>query len=599
MSAPTAPERTHQPLWIGALGLVALPFMLRAVGLTLDTATVVVILALAALGLNVLVGYTGLTSFGHSAWFGIGGYAAALSQKHWLAGQVVLPFLFSIVCTALLATVVGFLILRRRGVYFSLLTLALAALTFAIAFRWTAFTGGEGGLGGIERYQLGPLDLDDHRVFYVITALMALAVLYALWRVVRSPFGHVLVAIRENEQRASFQGYDTNTYKLAAFVLSAVVTGLAGALLVFHHRLAAADSTSVVFSGELLAMVVIGGMRSFLGPALGALFFILFRELFSIWTDNWLLWFGLIFVGFILFSPTGLTGVVAQIRRRLRPAAETGAAMDNRKIHAGMALPDFLRPDGSSGAVLEIKNIDKRFGGIRAVNSVSLTVLAGQVHALIGPNGAGKTTLVNVLTGFQPPTSGGVMLDGVATSAMSAHQVRRRGVARTFQSGRLFRDLSVLDNLAVTAVGLGLGRREAAAKAAAMLEWIGIGALAEHGAGALPYTDERRVAIGRALMQKPAYLLLDEPAAGMSRGEAADLASLIRRIVTEFDCGVLLIEHNIGLVLDVCDHIEVLDSGEIIEAGAPSLIRSSEAVRHAYMGTQVDVEVADVEEAIL
>jgi branched-chain amino acid transport system ATP-binding protein len=163
----------------------------------------------------------------------------------------------------------------------------------------------------------------------------------------------------------------------------------------------------------------------------------------------------------------------------------------------------------------------------------------------------------------------------------------------------LFRDLSVLDNLAVTAVGLGLGRREASVKAAAMLEWIGIGALAEHGAGALPYTDERRVAIGRALMQKPNYLLLDEPAAGMSRAEAADLASLIRRIVTELDCGVLLIEHNIGLVLDVCDHIEVLDSGEIIEAGAPHLIRSSEVVRHAYMGTQVEVDVAVAEEAIL
>jgi branched-chain amino acid transport system ATP-binding protein len=163
----------------------------------------------------------------------------------------------------------------------------------------------------------------------------------------------------------------------------------------------------------------------------------------------------------------------------------------------------------------------------------------------------------------------------------------------------LFRDLSVLDNLAVTAVGLGLGRREAAAKAALMLDWIGIGALAEHGAGALPYTDERRVAIGRALMQKPAYLLLDEPAAGMSRAEAAELASLIRRIVAELECGVLLIEHNIGLVLEVCDHIEVLDSGEIIEAGAPIQIRASEAVRHAYMGTQVEVDVAVVQEASL
>jgi branched-chain amino acid transport system ATP-binding protein len=248
---------------------------------------------------------------------------------------------------------------------------------------------------------------------------------------------------------------------------------------------------------------------------------------------------------------------------------------------------------------LRAEQVSVAFDGLRALSEVTLEIPPARVTGLIGPNGAGKTTLVNVLTGFQPPTGGRVMLDGTATSAMSAHQVRRRGVARTFQSGRLFRDLSVLDNLAVTAVGLGLGRREAATKATAMLEWIGIGALAEHGAGALPYTDERRVAIGRALMQKPSYLLLDEPAAGMSHSEAADLASLIRRIVTELGCGVLLIEHNIGLVLEVCDHIEVLDSGEIIESGAPSLIRSSEAVRHAYMGTQAEVDAADAVEAIL
>jgi branched-chain amino acid transport system ATP-binding protein len=248
---------------------------------------------------------------------------------------------------------------------------------------------------------------------------------------------------------------------------------------------------------------------------------------------------------------------------------------------------------------LRAEQVSVAFDGLRALSNVTLDIPPARVTGLIGPNGAGKTTLVNVLTGFQPLTSGRVWLDGVATDALSAHQVRRHGVARTFQSGRLFRDLSVLDNLAVTAIGLKLGRREAAAKAAAMLEWIGIGALGELGAGALPYTDERRVAIGRALMQKPAYLLLDEPAAGMSQAEAADLALLIRRIVAELDCGVLLIEHNIGLVLDVCDHIEVLDSGEIIEAGAPAAIRASEAVRHAYMGTQVEVEGLSVQEAIL
>jgi branched-chain amino acid transport system ATP-binding protein len=270
----------QRPLWIGAAALVVLPILLRAIGLTLDTATVVVILAMAAMGLNVLVGTTGLVSFGHSAWFGIGGYAAALAHLHWFKGQIALPLLFSIAFTATLALVAGFLILRRRGVYFSLLTLALCALTFAIAFRWTALTGGEGGLGGIERGGLPAIDLNDHLTYYVVVAAVGFAVLFGLLRVMRSPFGHVLQAIRENEQRATFQGYDTDRYKLAAFVLSATVTGLAGALLVFLHRLAAAESTTVAFSGELLAMVVIGGMRSFLGPALGEIFFFFFREMF-------------------------------------------------------------------------------------------------------------------------------------------------------------------------------------------------------------------------------------------------------------------------------------------------------------------------------
>lgn len=232
------------------------------------------------------------------------------------------------------------------------------------------------------------------------------------------------------------------------------------------------------------------------------------------------------------------------------------------------------------------------FEGLKALSNVTLDVPRERVTGLIGPNGAGKTTLVNVLTGFQKPTTGSVVLDGESIVGVPAHRVRQKGIARTFQSGRLFADLSVLDNLEVTGVGLGLSRRDAAKKADEMLDWIGIAHLAERMAGGLPYTDERRVAIGRALMLEPSYLLLDEPAAGMSAEEASELAKLIRRIIAEVKCGVLLIEHNIGLVLNICDHIHVLDSGEIIEVGPPAVIRPSEKVRHAYMGTQADAEGA-------
>lgn len=239
---------------------------------------------------------------------------------------------------------------------------------------------------------------------------------------------------------------------------------------------------------------------------------------------------------------------------------------------------------------LSASNVSVAFEGLRALSHVTLDVAREKVTGLIGPNGAGKTTLVNVLTGFQKPTDGLVSLDGESIAGVPPHKVRQMGIARTFQSGRLFADLSVLDNLEVTGVGLGLSRRDAARRADQMLEWIGISHLAERMAGGLPYTDERRVAIGRALMLEPKYLLLDEPAAGMSAEEANDLASLIRRITAEVKCGILLIEHNIGLVLTVCDYIHVLDSGEVIEVGPPAAIKASERVRHAYMGTQSEAE---------
>ena len=244
----------------------------------------VVALAVAAMGLNLCVGYTGLVSFGHGTWFGIGAYAAGLIQLNWFRGDIWLPLLLSMIVVAAAAAFVGAVILRRRGVYFSLLTLALSALAYTTAFRWTELTGGEDGLGGLKRGSIGPFNLDNALNYYIVVSVISLGVLYLLLRLARSPFGHVLVAIRENQLRATFQGYPVERYKLAVFVISAVVTGLAGGLIGFQNYLVSAEAVSVPFSGELLAIVVIGGMRSMLGPALGALFFILFRELFSIWT---------------------------------------------------------------------------------------------------------------------------------------------------------------------------------------------------------------------------------------------------------------------------------------------------------------------------
>src|SRR5450756_1343280 len=570
----------YQPLLLAAISLVALPFVMHVLGLSVNTATMVVILAVATMGLNMCVGYTGLVSFGHSIWFGIGAYAAGLIQLHWFRDQIWLPLLLSMIFVAVLSTAVGILILRRRGVYFSLLTLALAALTYTVAFRWSEVTGGEDGLAGLKRGVLGPLSLDNALAYYVTVALICLGVLFGLLRLSRSPFGHVLVAIRENQLRATFQGYPVERYKLVVFVISAVVTGLAGALLAFQTYLVSAEAVSVPFSGELLAMVVIGGMRSMLGPALGALFFILFRELFSIWTQNWLLWFGLIFVGFVIYSPGGLVGIWGILSRRWRPAPEESAAMSKRRIYEGLPLPAFLMPEGLKGTVLEVDGVSKHFGGIRAVSNASLTIGAGEIHALIGPNGAGKTTLFNLVSGLFPPDSGTVRLNGREIQGVPSHRICHRGLARSFQITNLFRGLSIYENLRLSLQAQNPMRfnawraidsyPEVHAETVELIRFLGLEGIETIEGGELSYGGQRLVDLGIALGSKPQVLLLDEPLAGLAAAERERVSSLIKN--TAANIPVLIVEHDIDRVLGFSQAVTVMNQGEVLMTGAPDAV---------------------------
>jgi branched-chain amino acid transport system ATP-binding protein len=241
----------------------------------------------------------------------------------------------------------------------------------------------------------------------------------------------------------------------------------------------------------------------------------------------------------------------------------------------------------SDAAELRAENIVVRFSGLTAIANVSLNVQRREVFGLIGPNGAGKTTLVNCLTGFQTPTSGRALLGETDGTGWSASHFRKAGVARTFQGGRLFREMTILENLEVTAVGLGLNRRQAYRQAMAMLRWIGLADKAHLIAGSLPYTDERRVGIARAMVLPPAFVLLDEPAAGMSDAECDELMHLIAAIPKEFSCGVLLIEHNMRVIMGVCDRIHVLDTGRTIAEGTPHEIQRNTAVINAYFGEHV------------
>jgi ABC-type branched-subunit amino acid transport system ATPase component/ABC-type branched-subunit amino acid transport system permease subunit len=588
-----AARSKHWPLLFAAIALVALPFVMPVVGLTVNTASVVVILAIAATGLNLLAGYTGLTSFGHSTWFGIGAYAAALAQKNWFGNQIAIPILLSMVIVAALSVLAGILILRRRGVYFSLLTLALAALTYTAAFRWSAVTGGEDGLGGLSRGGFGPIDLDDARAYYVVVALIGLGVLYLFTRVIRSPFGHVLLAIRENQLRATFQGYPVERYKLAAFVISAVMTGLAGALLGFQNYLVSADATAVTFSGELLAMVVIGGMHQVLGPALGALFFILFRELVSIWTPNWLLWFGLAFVVFVIYSPSGLIGIWDKVRRRWRPPPEEAAAMSGRGPDERMQLPAFLRSEAGPATVLEVDAVSKHFGGIRAVSNASLKVVAGEIHALIGPNGAGKTTLFNLVSGLFPPDGGTVRLNGRDIHALAAYRICEQGIARSFQITNLFRNLSIYENLRLSVQARHPSRFNAwrdidsfpkvHVETAELIRFIGLEGIEEIEAGVLSHGGQRLLDLGIALGSKPQVLLLDEPLAGLAAVERERVSGLVKSVAANIP--VLIVEHDVDRVLGISHRVTVMNQSEVLMVGTPAQVRNDRRVQEVYTGT--------------
>jgi ABC-type branched-subunit amino acid transport system ATPase component/ABC-type branched-subunit amino acid transport system permease subunit len=585
----------HLNLAIVLAGLVLLPFALGAMGLTIGSATDVVLLAVAALALNVLVGYTGLISFGHGVWFGLGAYGVALAQRHLFEGQMLLPALAALALTAVAAVSLGFLILRRRGVYFSLLTLALTAVGFAVAYRWTDVTGGESGLGGVARGKAFGVDLNPDGTYYVVVAAVAFVVAYVLQRFVRSPIGTVLIALRENEERARFLGYSTTAYKLVCFSVSATVTALAGALFVFQHRFASADPMLPAFSGELLAMVIIGGMRSFLGPALGALFYVLFREFLSQWTPDWLLYFGLLFVGFIFFSPTGLVGVAGRLLEPFRRKRVEAAAMAGRAVAEPTALPSFLRPEdrGGSAPPLVVDGIAKSFGPVQAVRAVSFAVKDRALHALIGPNGAGKTTAFNLVSGLYRPDRGEVRLDGMRIDGLAPHAVCRRGLARSFQITNLFAGLTVEENLRL-GVQAGHASRlnpwvDAASIAsvneetAEIARFLGVKGMERAEAGTLSYGGQRLLDMGLALTSKPRVLLLDEPLAGLAAAERERVAGLVKQLSAALP--VLLVEHDIDRVFQLADAVTVMHNGDVLVDGGVEDARSDQRVQAIYIGS--------------
>jgi ABC-type branched-subunit amino acid transport system ATPase component/ABC-type branched-subunit amino acid transport system permease subunit len=584
-------------LTILAATLLVLPHVTVAIGLTDSIATEIAIFALVGLGFNLLLGYTGLVSFGHGAFFGLAAYTAALIQIHFLGNGFLVPIVLAVVFAAVLGLVIGFLVLRRRGVYFALLTLAFTAMFFSVVFRWTSLTGGESGLGGITRPDLFGIDLDHQLVFYYFVAAIVFVVAWSIWRLVHSPFGRVLVAIRENEQRARFVGYPVRRYKLVTFVISTTIVGLGGSLFAFLKYFVSADLVHVVFSGEILAMSIIGGMRDFLGPPLGALFFILFREILSEYTAGWQFYFGLLFMAFILFSPTGLIGLGARIVAPFRREHERLAAMAARvKPVPAQAVPAFLKADNpTSGGeiVLECIDASKRFGDFAAVAGVDLRVHNNKLQALIGPNGAGKTTLFNVLSGMYPPETGRLILRGQEVSSRSADRLARRGVARSFQITNLFPELTVHENLRLAIQAHHGGRfnlwrpvdsfARVHEETHLLIDFLGLKGLESVPVSSLSYGGQRLMEIGLALAAKPRVLLLDEPLAGLAPAERERIVGLIQGLSKHM--GVLVVEHDIDRVFAFAETITVMNNGTVLVEGSPETVRGHPEVQEVYLGS--------------
>ena len=316
--------------------------------------------------------------------------------------------------------VLGALILRRRGLYFSLLTLAFTQLFYEIAFQWTDVTGGENGLQGMSRP-----GLENEFAFHAFCSAVVVVALYLLWRVVHSPFGRVLQAIRENEQRARCLGYNTHRYKLVAFVLSATFMGLAGSLLTFLIQGVYADALNWQHAGDPVLMTVLGGMHHFLGPLWGAFTFILLRDQLSSFTEHWWLFFGAVMIAFILLSPEGLSGIFARLRGGPRWNL-TRTALPARSVVA-YANNDRQPAVKSDQLVLCVRMLCKQFGHLVVADSINLDLRQGEIHSLIGPNGAGKTTFFNMVIGLVPSDAGQILFKNRDVGPLSPNQrIRRR-----------------------------------------------------------------------------------------------------------------------------------------------------------------------------
>lgn len=603
------PSRLATPLAMALCALAVL--VLGNVGVLNNARAAIggraVSLAVAAMALNVLMGYAGQISLAHMSFVGVGAYTAGyLTATEHMRLPFFVGVLGAITAGALVALVIGLPALRLRGLYLAIVTIGFAFVAEVSLFRIEAFSGGSGGIR-LPRPYFGTTGLTKDSDYLVLLVLLLAFVWWIDSNLLDSKLGRAFHAIRADEQTAASFGVDVAGYKLLAFAISGAMAGLAGAMLGPVSGVATAEGFPFEMSLALVIYVIVGGLGSRVGALISALVFSIFPALLVKVFGNGILGIDLIIGSLLLIATVAINpgGFAAAIRERQEKRLA--------KEHAGLdtaTLPQLPRPSGIRRQVivprgvplLAVREATVRFGGLVALDNASIEVHRGTITGLIGPNGAGKTTLFNVAAGALKPDSGRVELFGKDVTHEPAFVRAELGLGRTFQLIGLAKHLSVLDNLMLaqhTVAGYSIGEallrvgrttgteRQLRTRAQEAIHALGFDRYADTAVKHLSHGQQRIVEIGCTLVTAPELVLLDEPSAGMSPGAAENLAERLADIRDQLGRTVLIIEHNIPLVLGICDEVYTLSAGQVIAHDTPEEIAIHPEVVASYLGTAV------------
>ena len=558
------------------VGVLALSTLVPEQGYTLNIVMQAATYSVAVAGLVVVLGYCGQISLAQAAFFGLGAYGVALGTVDYG-----LPFFAALAAGIVLATAFGVALglasLRLGGHYLAMVTISFQQILTLVLNNWIGLTHGPDGVKNISRPSVPGLHLDrgDHYLALCLVALVC--VTWYIWRLKTTRLGRAMQAVRDNEIAASTCGIDIFSTKVLAFGISALLGGLGGGLFAGAFAYISPDQFGFGESIVLLTMALLGGVQSPFGALLGTGLLVILPEWLRFLRQVYLAVYGAAVILIRVFLPDGLWGLTHRLRR---PAP----------VITGAVTPLPLlsqRGAETTDIAMKIESLAKHFGGLKALDGVDMAVRRGTVHALIGPNGSGKTTFINVVTGLYRPTAGRIAIAGQDVTGTAAHERTRRGLARTFQNIRVFRGMSVLENVMVGAERPGNDIAEQPAlvveRALAALDFVGLRQDANRMVGTLSYGTQRYVEIARALAGSPQELLLDEPAAGLNLTEKQELGLLLRRLKGH-GLTILIVDHDMNLVEQVADHITVLNFGRRIADGGPRDVLSHPDVIAAYLG---------------